>query len=368
MLKRFSVTNYRGFYDTLVWDLTASGYEFNSHVVRDGVLKNAVIFGENGTGKSNLGLALFDIVYHLSDKHKHEKHYKNYISLGRESELVQFEYIFVFDAKEMVYTYSKDKDGRLQSECLRYDDKLSFSWKEGEVAYVSQEFPIDEERKQEILFPDNENKASLAKFLYSSMRLESGHYLIKLKDFVDRMLWFKSLDERDFTGLDPTPRNIHTYIIRNGLLVDFSNFLSELSQQSFDFSPTKKEDDSLYCEINGTVVEFRKIASTGTNVLVLLYFWYKQMDKASLVFIDEFDAFYHYRLSCGVCEKLFRLEHTQVFLSSHDTFLMDNDLLRPDAYYLINGKQVKALNNLTDKELREAHCLEKLYRGGAFHF
>ena len=34
--------------------------------------------------------------------------------------------------------------------------------------------------------------------------------------------------------------------------------------------------------------------------MALFYYWYIRMEKASFVFIDEFDAFYHFELSESV--------------------------------------------------------------------
>ena len=87
---------------------------------------------------------------------------------------------------------------------------------------------------------------------------------------------------------------------------------------------------------------------------------------ASFVFIDEFDAFYHYKLSYKVCKQLFNLE-CQVFMSSHNTYLMTNDLLRPDCNFILSEGSIKSLSDCTDKELRFGHNIEKIYRAGAFY-
>ena len=119
--------------------------------------------------------------------------------------------------------------------------------------------------------------------------------------------------------------------------------------------------------IDGEVIPFLRIASTGTSSLFLQYVWIKQIELRGLsfIFIDEFDAFYHFALSKAVCRRLFNLP-AQVFLSSHNTALMTNDLLRPDCYFVIDGKSVKSLPQLTAKDLKWGHNLEGLYRGGAF--
>ena len=58
MLTKFAVTNYRGFKDRIEWDLShPSNYEFNPHVIKDGVVKNGIVYGPNGSGKTNFSLA-----------------------------------------------------------------------------------------------------------------------------------------------------------------------------------------------------------------------------------------------------------------------------------------------------------------------
>lgn len=91
----------------------------------------------------------------------------------------------------------------------------------------------------------------------------------------------------------------------------------------------------------------------------------KRMSEASFVFIDEFDAFYHFRLAFEVCKMLFNMD-CQIFTSSHNTYLMTNDLLRPDCNFILNENKIKPLCDCTDKELRFGHNIEKLFRGNTF--
>lgn len=91
------------------------------------------------------------------------------------------------------------------------------------------------------------------------------------------------------------------------------------------------------------------------------------MEKASFVFIDEFDAFYHYELSETVQKRLRKISDVQVFTTTHNTDLMSNDLLRPDCYFLLENNSINAISELTEKELRQAHNLQKMYKAGAFN-
>ena len=175
--------------------------------------------------------------------------------------------------------------------------------------------------------------------------------MIKLQQFVGSMLWFRNLDIREFIGLDNSVTMLDEYIISNKLMDDFAEFLEKVSGQNFEFV-SDQTGKLLFCKINKAVVPFQVIASTGTRSLQLLYFWiHKMKDSASFVFIDEFDAFYHFKLAFEVCRRLFSL-NCQVFTSSHNTYLMTNDLLRPDCNFILNNNKIKPLNECTDKELR----------------
>ena len=113
-------------------------------------------------------------------------------------------------------------------------------------------------------------------------------------------------------------------------------------------------------------IQFYLIESTGTKNITLLYYWLKNLSKASLVFIDEFDAFYHFKLAYEVSKRLFAFDNCQVFMTSHNTYLMTNELLRPDCNFIIDQNIIKPLNKCTEKELRFGHNIEKLFRGNTF--
>ena len=188
---------------------------------------------------------------------------------------------------------------------------------------------------------------------------------MKLRDFAENMLFFRSLDNREFIGLKEGGSNIEEYIINNQLQDDFAAYLKEVSNQDYTFATPSQGDNILYCIIGKVKMPFMLVASTGTRNLELQYYWLKEMEKAPFVFIDEFDAFYHHELSYEISKRLFMSEN-QIFLTTHDTYLLTNDLLRPDCFFILRDNKIDAICNMTEKELRFGHNLEKLYRGGTF--
>lgn len=364
MLCKFAVTNYRGFEQKIEWDLTkARDYAFNSFAINNKTVKNGIIYGPNGSGKSNFGLAIFDIVNHLSQKWKKPDYYVNFAYAGNQKSNVNFEYTFKFDDIILQYFYAKNSQGVLVSEKLIEDSNVVFDKDVGSFYIDEKTFPMDNKIQDSLA--NNANNVSILNFLITTYPLREDSSLLKLQKFANSMLWFRSLEEREFIGLQSNVYIIDEYIIKNNLIKDFSKFLNEVSEQKFEFAPPAPDAKQLICYIKGKPVLFNLVASTGTHSLTLLYFWYKQMENASFVFIDEFDAFYHFKLSQNICRKLFNLK-CQLFLTSHNTLLLCNDLLRPDCNFLLDKNEIRALHDCTEKELREGHNIEKLYRGGTF--
>ena len=126
------------------------------------------------------------------------------------------------------------------------------------------------------------------------------------------------------------------------------------------------KEKRIYCKFKSGEVDFFEIASRGTKSLTLFYAWLIRLNDVSFVFIDEFDAFYHVDLAKRVVEELLKL-NVQAILTTHDTTIMTNDLLRPDCYFVLSEGKIKSLPDLTEKELRQAHNLEKMYRAGVFN-
>lgn len=367
MLKKFSVENFKGFKDKITLDIgTPSNYSFNSEIIENGCITKGIIYGINSCGKSNLGLAIFDIITHLTEKQKLLGSYDFYLNMSGRKSFAEFEYTFVFDGHEVVYKYSKMDVNSLKNESLSIDGKevifFDFLTRDG--------FTLLEGSDTLNASIRNESPISRVKYVNSNSILSDNvqnQVFKKFIDFVERMLLFYSLDSRGYEGFMNGSESIAEGIVNSGKVKDFQEFLKE---NNIDYELYGCEVDgrkAIYCHFDNKDADFFKIASTGTRSLALFYYWYIRMEKASFVFIDEFDAFYHYELSESVQKRLRRITGVQVFTTTHNTDLMSNDLLRPDCYFLLENNSIKAISELTEKELRQAHNLQKMYKAGAFN-
>lgn len=366
MLKTFSVENFKVFHNKLTLELEANNYDFNPEVIENSCISKGIIYGVNGSGKSNLGLALFDIIIHLTERQKLMHSYDFYLNMSNSNSVANFEYEFIFDGHDVVYKYSKNDATFLLNESLSIDNteviffdftrKTGFTKLEGSDTLnnsINSDSPISRVKfvNNNSILADNEQNRVFNKFIH----------------FVDNMLLFYSLDSRWYEGFMNGTESISEGIINSGKLSDFQSFLNRIG---IDYKLKEQEIDgrkNIYCSFNNKSADFFKIASTGTKSLALFYYWYIRMENASLVYIDEFDAFYHFELSKEVQKLLNKLKRVQIFTTTHNTDLMSNDLLRPDCYFLLRDNKITSLSKLTDKEIRKAHNLQKMYKAGFFN-
>lgn len=368
MLKRFEVEGFKGFSKRLVFDLTAHDYAFNPNLVKDGIVKNCLVYGPNGIGKTNLGLALFDVVSHLTDKEPMDKkylvEYKN-LEVPAE-ELVEFRYVFEFgEIGDIVYEYAKDAKRELIWERLTSGKTLLVYWNYLNSAENYLERNVFKTINVEL--PDN--KLSVLKYLYRNIPTDNAPALTRVMLFVENMLWYRSLsDGNNYAGFSNGDASLDDMICKLDKLQDFERFLSA---HGINFKLSKKLINNEFRILvkfpqTGRLALFGNIASTGTKTLLLFYYWsVVSADRASFLFIDEFDAFFHYQSAASIVKQL-NNSNFQVALTSHNTYLMQNEFTRPDCCFLMSHCCIKSLPECTDREIRQAHNLEKMYINGVF--
>lgn len=359
--------------------MTAGGYTFNPECVQNDLVKLALIYGENGTGKSNLGWALFDLVSHLTDKQtSFPKNF--YLNLSSLEKTAKFSYEFVFFEPKnnfnLLYQYEKDEKEIIQSEKL-------FIKEEGALDYeLIIDYQLGKPFKTLLNGTETLNKninpsqnLSVIRYIFNNTNLQKrsnrNKVFIKFVNYINNILSFRNVfDGVQYSGFKTGSQKIEDNIIENNNLEDFEIFLNnfgfDFKLVPLDFISNKKIGVKL--SDNTNPVPLVDIISTGTKSLMLFYYWWQEIkqSKIPLLYIDEFDCSYHFSLSKNIVKKLKELPNTQVILTTHNTNLLSNHLIRPDCGFVIDGKSIKSLNNATNRELREVHNLEKMYQSGEF--
>ena len=371
MLKLFSVKNFRNFRDEIVIDFskTRDEYEFNKYCIKDGLISKAMIYGKNGVGKSNLGFALFDIVSVLKAGHVSQGTMISSLFLNADSkeDKATFHYEFLLDEDEVTYEYSKKDINTLATEQLSINGSLIFKYNFDKREFENNNLNLIDAHS--LNFELWDNQLSVLNYIISHSNINTMPIIKKVVNFVRRMVWFRSLQENQFIGMIPENTNAIEDIIKNNKVDDFAEFLYKVTDQKYKLRGYINDDGKYRIrEVHECrEIDFFTVASNGTKALTLLYGWMMHFSNASFIWMDEFDAFYHFELSESVEKRLREVKGVQIFTTTHNTDLMSNDLLRPDCYFILKDNKIKAISELTEKELRLAHNLQKMYKAGAFN-
>lgn len=114
------------------------------------------------------------------------------------------------------------------------------------------------------------------------------------------------------------------------------------------------------------IFPFFQTASNGYKSLEQLFFWYNHFNDVSVLFMDEFDAFYHFDLAQNVLKYISSNNNIQVILTTNNSILASNAILRPDCYYILKDGKLTSFTNSVKREIREEHNLEKMLRNKEF--
>lgn len=364
MLKLFEVTGFKNFENTIRLDFSdVRDYKFNNCCISNGLLSKIIIYGKNAVGKSNFGLALFDIVSHLTSNNVSPGLYDYYLNVNNKAGYAEFHYIFSFDNGEVDYRYRKNEKQTLVYETVAIDGNRLFTYDyEDQCGDLSGLQTLTTTLNLSFRGSD-----SILKYTIANSALPNDHPLYQMLRFVSKMLWFRSLDENRYIGYKSNSKDYLDFIFNGNLLKKFESFLH---QAGIKENLTAKQDADgtkrLYFDTRKPL-PFFKVASNGTKALYTFFYWSRTAADVSLLFIDEFDAYYHYELSETLVELLEQTSGVQSILTSHNTNLLSNRIMRPDCYFILTDEKLTSFANATDRELREGHNLEKLYMSGEFN-
>jgi len=371
MLRKFTVENFRSFKEPITIDFTAKrDYQFGQTCIRNGLLSKILVVGKNSSGKSNLGYALFDIVQTLTDKHLEQFQNDPLSFLNADSDVknARFEYEFIQNDKIINYTYKKTDPQTMAEEELSIDGNLIYRYDFSKPS--NKELHLERINTKTLNFDYYEKNLPILRYIANNSTLSEDSPVKFIMDYVSGMLWFRTLQRNGYIGLKTGSEKITDWIIEQGKVEELSSFLNQFSGIKVDLHTASIEKEN----IPKMIVDVHKekpllledTASSGVKALLMFYYWSNFFDKVTLMFMDEFDAFYHNDTAKKVLESVSALQNIQAIFTSHNTSLVSNQILRPDCYLQLAEGKLCSFADLTDRELREAHNLEKMLRNGEF--
>lgn len=358
-LKKFEVKNFKGFKDQFIFDFSKTkDYPFHPEYIQNHIIQKALIYGKNGVGKSNLGYALFDITLLLGNPNHIHYADETYLNLDSNEVSADFRYEFFSQNHSIIYHYKKENYNIILLEEIIIDNQVLFHY---ERSSIQETVTLTENEflKETICLKANQTLLS-----YMDGKIIDHPLLLELIQFILHMRWyrfsFQKMDEqKDASAIDEE-------IIQRNALPSLQKFLED---NGIYYSLIEKKVDShskIFVHYKKGDIPFLEVASSGTKSLYYYFYFSLFFLNTSLLFIDEFDALYHYETAEMVLKLLFKNNDMQVFVISHNTYLMKNSVIRPDCCFLLSPNKITSLAYSTDKEIQETHNLEKMYRNGAF--
>ena len=262
MLKLFEVSGFKNFKDTFSLDFAdVRDYQFNTACISNHLISKGIIYGRNSVGKTNLGLALFDIVSHLTAKNVTPHVYDYYLNVGNLNDYAEFHYVFQFGNNQIDYLYRKKDKRTLIYEKLSLDAQLLYEYdyqkKRGNTDGIERIAPT-----LNWAFQDTD---CILKYVINNTVLEDSHPLRKMMRFVNSMLWFRSLGEERYIGFKSTSDDYYEFAIEDSVLRELEEFLHDSGIEENLIVKTDVDGrKSLYFDTE-TPLPFFKVASNGSK-------------------------------------------------------------------------------------------------------
>lgn len=360
MLTRFEVEGFRNFTYRYVLDLAdVRDYRFNASAIDNGVVSCGIIYGKNAVGKTNFSNALIDISNNVGKKTFYSNE-ANYLSASEDVKSASFVYAFRFGDDEIEYRYKKTGITEYLRESVTINGELAFDYDhiaasliDGNLASVGADRLNWEFKSPGI---------SVLAYVCNNIPFDEASPLFRLFTFARSIdsIGDALMNDREFVS------RIAGKVIEMGLVSDLQAFLNEFGiDERLSARETPSGDKILYFE-KSRLIPFSENCSSGTVALLRLFNYFHITKAPSLLFVDEFDAFYHHDLAEKVVSYFKGQTGRQVLCASHNTDLFSNKILRPDCLFILSDHGITSAANATKRELREGHNLEKLYKAGEF--
>lgn len=192
---------------------------------------------------------------------------------------------------------------------------------------------------------------------------ETSDGIVKFSNIYDKLLRMNSVHIDEFNGI--SYEDLENYD-------DVCNDVEGLCSSIKKHKPNRNVFLSYECVKRhcGEMFDFTDLeliyTSLGDFINTIAFIYKCKEDNASLILIDDFCNTLSDNYA-NVAMDILNEEGIPYVISTNKTCLMSNDILRPDCYYIVDKKSgLNCVCDLTDKELREAHNLEKLYQAGLF--
>lgn len=419
MLKRFIFENFSSYKDETILDFTAGTTEkHESHIVsvaKVKLLKTAIIYGANASGKSNIVKA-FDFARDIIiEGIENVDTYKKYFRLDERSYSNPTRFEFEIEIDSTFYSYGFSallhekviKDEWLYKISSKNPEKI-FERTQKTVLFGKKIESTSLKKRFEIYAEDIQNqkqKLFLVEIAEKNLSPKSIQVFKDVYNYFDKKVVIIYPDTRFALNIDRDLKILELYkqYLKsfdtgisdiNSIEEDFENIAKKFPEklkidiekrvkigkmaevrfegQSFVF---KKEESGIKVKKIGLIHSFNdfqevfelKEESDGTirllDLIPLIGLW----DKDATILIDEFERSLHPKLTKKFLELFYAMNNakTQMLLTTHESTLLDLELIRRDEVWFVEKKDngssrlysLEQFKERYDKKIEKAYLL-----------
>jgi len=374
MLVSFTVENFCSIKDrvTLSMERIKRLKELEENVVEDagenGLLKSAVIYGANASGKSNVVRALKYMISFIGDSHENRSDddidiYEPFLLNDKSREQPSlFEIKFIVD--NQLYRYGfKIGDKIVHSEWLFEGNKNLF-------LRSGQEFELKGKGKvaKDIIEKTKENNL----FLSACDQWNVSFVVELMKKFFNKVSVLASYEDKSLI------ESTHLFATKSSVNKRKLVELLKFADTGITNLEIKEQEDQ---QENQILVDFLMqhgefghlnlaLESDGTKKLFNIAGLYLEtLANDNILVVDEFDARLHTSLGRSLISMFNQNSRkAQLIIASHDTNIMTKDLFRRDQVWFTekDNKQQTSLYSLAEFKIRNDEVYEKNYLEGKY--
>jgi len=409
MLIEFNVQNFRSIKNEVTLSLVASSDKsldnnlIKTDFLEDNLLRSAVIYGANASGKSNIVLAFNSLMKLVMESHTFQKgNHINYLPFKLDKQYIskpsKFEIVFIQNGikyiygvsfvtekiiDEYLYYYPKDRKAIIFERKDTNNYKFTINKKEQKfisektldnVLYLSNSTKLKYDKTSEAFdwFKDNLGIVGVANHPqlidYTVHKLNEDE---KMKETILRALIKADLGINDlFASFETISIDDIPITLREQLKSLISN--REGNLEKMDIKTIHKVLDEVG---NEDYVEFDfEEESEGTKRLFsLIGLWIDSLNNGRVLIVDELDTRLHHLLSVFLI-KLFNdpiqnKNNAQLIFTTHDTNLLNQEIFRRDQIWFTEKNHNKGntdLYSLIEYSPRKDKNIQKGYLAGRY--
>ena len=368
MLLYFSVGGFCSFKKTQDLFLTAySGtrlkntkYEKNFYIDKiNRIMKSAVIFGSNASGKTNLILGIERLKEIIFDGINLPKDF-NEKNLNYDSKSIKFE-IGILDKKKDIYDYSIEfQKEKLLYEKLECNNKIIYEFKNNILS--SKKFS-----KEVLKIFSISSTETILKKLKDFQLEEVNNFVFSLSDIIikrNREINYESKDVPNIVteNIKITLENQKKEVLQIVKLLDYT-------VEDFQFEKLGVVNDETMYDIyflreNTKNKFYLGNESKGIRKIINLMLGLLEIYEGKTVVIDELDSSISTISLIKLFNNFINVEENlggQLIVTSHNLFLFDNNIFEPQQIYIVNKKEdlTSELYSLAEFKIRSEK--ENLY-------